>query len=639
VPVPPVLPSGNVASTAAVADFLLYVDGTLVNFVTSHVCDLKLEIGYSHPARLSFTVYAPQHTLPFGHREFIQLVDESFGGLATPLFEGHIHDIVPGKGANEIKYTAYDPTRRAAAEVTIMNGFHDDASSYPRAVWNSKIDNDDDYAFEIEHDASTAVILSTIMENALPELVPMQAAPPSGQAYVDADLTAFDYVSQEKVVFESETIRGGIDRLLGLYPNYRILFQPGEGVGGRCWRFRDVISAPQVTLTLNDHSDTQENKVLSLDIGRSMESRATAVKIYGPEKTETGDISTSSGLTKLWNGAYDSGFETGGPGGSPLWVDVSRKWQITDEDKRHMANLLPEGYEITNLKSGVNGSTGENVTTSYTSRFIAFLATWDGGTSWEPIEGASFDKNQGIITTPFHVYKYEEPEIEGEDPNYTLPDTVRLVYPYFIAGLSVRYPSSGYSGTAESVAGAEIEMRRYDESLAVGYERYQISDQATRTGEFEKLAQSIQEARRDIVYTGGVTLQGLCYEWLRLNRRVNITAIDGDGAALTTGWEEIDAILTDVEYDFSDRLTTLTFSSDHMEFTQADPEALKTLLKLDAMAEPQPTWVVIEYDYGHGRKARFVVQSMNEDRYGGDASAEDTASKYDPNSPNYQPPA
>jgi len=636
VPVPPVLPAGNVASTAYTPALVFYVDGSPVNLGTSRVCDIKLQISYSHPARLSFTVYQAQHTLPFGHREFIQLADENFGGLATPLFEGHIHDINPGKDANEIQYVAYDPTRRAAAEVTIMNGLHDDSSSYPRAVFNCKIDNDDDIAFEIEHDATTQDIIETLFEYALPELTPMQAAPEDGSdAYVSSDLTAFDYKSQEKIVFESETLRGGLDRLLNLYPQYRIVWEPGEGSSGRRWRFRNVKEAPQVTLTLNDYTEENEHHIGSLDLQRSMEGRATAVKIYGPEKTETGDVSTSSGLTKLWNAAYDAGFETGGPGGSPLWEDVSRKWQITDTTKQHMANILPDNYTITGYKSGVDQATGDNVTTTLVTRRTVFVATWDGGISWEPIEGAEFNKSTGEITTPYHVYKYD-PE-EGNP--YVLPDSVRLVYAYYIPGLSVRYPSSSYSGTAYTVAGAEIEKRIYDESLAVGFERFLIADQAERTAQFEKLAQSVQESLRDIIYTGGCSLRGMCYEFLRLNRRINFAAIDGDGAELVTGWEEIGAILTDVEYDFENMLTTLQFSSDHTEFTQGDPEELRELLKLNAMAEERPNFVVITLDYGFGRKATFIVSSMNEDKYSGDASAEENASRYDPNSSNYQPPA
>lgn len=586
----------------------LWANGLAIDLEAQRVCELKIEIAYSHPARLSWTMHQPQQSLPLPHRAHVILTEETFGGQATPLFEGHIHDVSPGENPNEVRYVAFDPTRRAAQEVTIMNGLHSDPSVYPRAVWNVKIDNDDDYAFELAHDATTAEILQTLLGNALPELATMQAAPISGSAYVAGELEPFDFKSQEKVVFESETLRAGIDRLLGIYPAYRILFTPGEAE--RHWHFQNVKSAPQLTLTLNDHRPSNPHRVLSMKLQRSMEDRATAVKIYGPEKTQSGDVDVSAGtLTKQWNPAYEGGFASTGPGGSPLWADVSRRWQIADPAKRHLANLLPIAVTVDKFKAS------ENATTILYLRTPALLATWDAGDTWEAIHNITVDKNQGIVTTPYHVYKYDE-----SAPNkYQLPDNVRFVFAYYVPGLSVRYPASGYSGTAYTVAGAEIEMRRYDESLAAGFERYLIADQAERSAEFTKLAQSIHEAHRDIIYTGGCTLEGLVWDFARLNKRVNFAAVGSDGAPLATGWEAIDAILTDVEYDFTDRLTTLTFSSDHMEYTQVDPEELKRLLKLSALAAPRSPWVIIEYTDSAGHfNTRFAVTSLNEERYTGD---------------------
>lgn len=603
-----------------------------VDFSDARVSDLTLQFGYSHPARLSWTMHQAQHVTPIPHRAFLQFTDDDYlaGDWNSPLFEGHVHEISPGASANEVLYVAYDPTRRAAQEVTIMNGDHDAPSAYPRAVFNVKIDNDDDRAFEIEHDATTQTILETLFNNAAGQLASMRAAPESAPPYVADDLVSLDYKSQEKIVFESETIRGGIDRLLGPYPQFRILFHPGVGTHLRVWRFVPVMAAPAVTLALNDFSPANPHPVLAMKLSRSLEGRYTAVKIYGPERTAAGDVQVNAGgLVKLWNPAFESGFGVAGPAGSPDYQNLSRVWQIDDPERRHMANILPTAVQVDHYSTD-----GGKTSVTVFLRTPTLLATWDDGDTWEPISNCTIDRNQGIITAPYHVYKYDP---EAPLP-YVLPDNVRLVHAYFQAPLSVRYPATGHGGTAFTVAGAQIEMRHYDESLAVGFERYVIADQEERLEQFGKLAQSIQEARRDIVHTGGCTLRGLRYDFARLNTRIHFAAVDAQGEPLTTGWENIGAILTDVEFDFAQQLTTLQFSSDHAEFLQEDPEELKRLLKLDARRAEIRRPAIITYR--DGRTGRIIAQysaySLNEDIYGGDDASQAVASRYDPNSPNYQ---
>ena len=128
----------------------------------------------------------------------------------------------------------------------------------------------------------------------------------------------------------------------------------------------------------------------------------------------------------------------------------------------------------------------------------------------------------------------------------------------------------------------EVEQRIYDEMLAVGYEQGTPVVLATRTAQYEKLAQALLDARKDIVWTGGCTIAGIDYDFLRLQKRINFAAVDADGDSLTTGWESINAILTDVEYDYEEKLTTLTFSSDIMDFTESQMEDLKRKLKIRA---------------------------------------------------------
>ena len=58
-----------------------------------------------------------------------------------------------------------------------MSGPHANAKVVPRAVWNAKIDTDDDYACEIGHDHTIGDIIEDILANAYNELVSFGAAP------------------------------------------------------------------------------------------------------------------------------------------------------------------------------------------------------------------------------------------------------------------------------------------------------------------------------------------------------------------------------------------------------------------------------------------------------------------------------
>ncbi|MFO0949341.1 MAG: hypothetical protein U1D30_26085 [Planctomycetota bacterium] len=334
-----------------------YLDPTLetwieVDFVTSRVCDLELQFSYSHPARLSWTMHQAQHATPIPHRAFLQFTDDDYlaGTWSTPFRRASTKS--PGAAAN-----AEIPLRRLRSNPPSRPGSHHyerRAATFhlSRAVFNVKIDNDDDRAFEIEHDATTDEILRTLFDNATSELAAMQAAPIAGTPYVASDLAPLDYKSQEKIVFGSETLRGGVDRLLGLYPQFRILFHPGDGMSLRTWRFLNVAAAPAVTLTLNDFQSENPHHVLSMKLSRSLEGRYSAVKIYGPEKTAAADVHVlGGGLDKLWNPAFESGFGVSGPAGSPTYADVARVWQISHPDRRHMANILPAPLSVENYST------------------------------------------------------------------------------------------------------------------------------------------------------------------------------------------------------------------------------------------------------------------------------------------------
>jgi len=545
----------------------------------------RLQGAYSHPYRLNFLIHAASHTKPIKDRSHIILVDENYSAsMALPIFEGHVWEINP-KGPFQIEYVCFDVTMRARNEITIMSGPHADPTVIPRLVYNSKIDNDDDRAFELRHHANVGRIIADLMTHAYNELhTNCQAAPPTfvgGDAFEMSDLTSLDFVPQEKMTFESEQLGQGLERLLNYYPHYRIVFFPGISLTLRKWRFLDVTSAPQVTLTLNKFTET--HKVLSMSLARSIEQRFTAVKIYGPPKTvvdlvyQQDDPSTGSvvetGLAKLWTMQAEINFGILGPWGmKPAIGNAGKQWQVTDTTKRRLAKILP--YEVFIPSSEFNVAGTELLFKR--TRQPTLQVTFDNCNTWWTVNGIILDAANGLITAPNHVFQYTS-------GSYMLPDNARFYFAYYDVPLSVRYPSSSYTGTAYTVAGLAVEKKLYDEQLCVGYEAGPSMSQADRSAQYAKLAESLVKSTKDIIYTGVVVLQGIQYDFLRLWRRINITAVDKNGQAQTTGWEAINAILTDVEYNYSDMTTTLTLGSDQMEFTQQDSEQLKAMLGIEAL--------------------------------------------------------
>lgn len=93
-------------------------------------------------------------------------------------------------------------------------------------------------------------------------------------------------------------------------------------------------------------------------------------------------------------------------------------------------------------------------------------------------------------------------------------------------------------------------------------------------------------------------------------------AKDAHGDPLETGWENANAILTDVEYDYTERLTTLQFSSDEMEFLQMDPEELKRQLKIKAVTKDYRGPILLTWtsNFGYSSYA-WVGRDYNSDVY------------------------
>lgn len=557
-----------------------------IDLAAERVVDLKLSIEYGSPARLRWSMVAPQQSVPFAINTPLALTDDSFAGLENPLFEGHLRDVAPAS-SQRLECLAEDATRWAAERVLVSSATSTFPAAVPRAVYNCDIENDDDHAFSLTVGATVGSIIETLLTVAAPDLVGLLAAPAIGLPYEPLDLAPLDFIPQSKIVFEGEAPTGAIDHLLRLYPQCRWLLHPGT----RQWRVKDVTLSPAITLTLNDFS-AGERRVLSMRLDRSLVDRASAVRICGPPGLLGALATTEDGsLEGDWTFTQELAFPVAGPG-DPLSGNVARVWQVAEPSRRRMGRALPLEQQIPAWNVELAGQS----LTYIRARTPTLAVTWDGE-RWYPARGTALDVQAGKVIAPWPLFRVD---VNG---HFVRPAHARFYFSYHDEPLSVRYPATGHEGSAYERFGIERELVLYDESLAIVHENYQSWTSAERLAEFAKLAQSIHSANKDVIHAGGCVLEGIDYEFLRLDRRVNLAAVDDAGADLTTGWEDINAIVTGVEYDFADQTTLLTFDGDRGSFAPRDTEELKRQLRLDARERP-PSVFIITFDGGLFFQAR-----------------------------------
>lgn len=574
----------------------------------------KMQVSYSHPRMFSFRLNTAQQNRPIPDRTFLYIEDGS-----TVIFTGHVWEIKP-VDANVVDYICYAPDMRARNEITVMSGPDTNANIIPRRVYNAKMVNDDDYLFEYAHDQNVGGMIVDILNDHYNELLAMDAAPLGGGGVgtappyyysggIATDVSSMSYIPQDKVVFESELLGSALDRLLTFYPAYRVLFTPSIAgtVNNNVWRFINVPACSATTLSLNDF--TSSHPVMSLGLSREFTNCYTAIEIYGPQQLETDIVYSSSdsasisatgsalsnssaiwhGLVKQWTSAEATTFGISGPGAAGTGL-TGLQWQIKDPNKRLIspvvigsANLpgvplTPQGMQLPD--SQLN-STAVSVTIRLTNT-PTFQVTWDG-TTWYTVPGVTIDRKNGIITTPYPIYKYQQ----GGSPVYLLPSNARFLFSYFGSPLVARAPglasASQYKGTAAGIGGMDATLKLYDEMFSLGYLQggtpYTTPE---RMAQYEALAQSLLSARENIRYTGGCVLDGIDYTWVNLQACVNFNAYGNSGTIITTGWENIYAMVTDVEYDYEGQITTLTFSSDLLQYKQMNIDTLRKELGIKA---------------------------------------------------------
>ncbi len=560
--------------------------------------EFKLIISYDSPARLTWTCLVPQHTAPLARGTFVRFWPEEAtdpAGVAfsasNPLFEGYIEGIEPQATSIGVSYTACDPTWRATKTVTIFNmawlpggdGLppRPPDNAVPRLIYNCKITNDPDWSVQVGGDGTLGNVIAGILEWCYWPLVECDAGPGDGVTpvlpYDAGDIAAASVKPQEKLDFQSESVRSALEKLNRYDPRLRLLWEPGT----RLWRLQDITSAPVVTLPLNTRSATCP--VLSLQLKPSTEQCVTAISVYGPETVLTEELrwdqptdstaTSAGGLMPLGDPVI---FETYNTSTGEDQAEFWQAWQIVDPDLRRSARMLADTYNYQ-----------KSATLFGQTQYPLLLCSWDAGGSWLEWFAVDFDYLTGSITfrgSPPMFY-VDPPPVTNSTQRYFPPNALRLIWAPFGAPLKVRRPETGFEGTAYTSAGIEIERHEYDEALCIGREYGLPVSSAARMAAFADYGQKLLDERKDIVWTGGASQDGLDYRFCRLNKRVAFSVGDGSGGTQSSDWNDIKAYVTEVEYDFEEPLTTLTFSSDKLELFGMDPQQLKARLNIKALQQ------------------------------------------------------
>lgn len=570
-----------------------------VDITQSGVTQMKLYVRKSAPSMLTWVMTGNQFDQPIPSGSYVRVWEEGAAweghgfGTGHPGFEGFCRT-TPGDVASEVKYTAYDCSQKAASDIDVMseawttNGsgaIITNPVAIPRLVYNVFNWNDDDFAFERGHLGTTGQIIAGILDDALLPLRYYYAAPDADVAYESSDLTDLDYISQKKMVFQSESVRGAVNRMLAdNEPAYACQWHPGF----RKWRFYNQATSPERTYTLN--SPAVDDIVLECQPIKSIEGCYTAVELYGPQTATLSNFVTTDGtLTDISGTGTILQTYTDGTGMHTVYG--ANAWQITDPTYRIGARILPQYIEtpVPIMFFGVttpSGGGAQWISQSVPTISPVLQASWDGGNTWMTVQNPIWNFQTGTVSlgTGRYLYLYTDNPAVGTTQNYYNPTNVRVIYAPLSDPLQVRYPSTGFEGTAFTEENVIATFRQYHEMLAVGYERGNPVTTADRLAQYQKLAWAIHKQRSKTIWAGGMVIDGLKWDLCRLNRRINIAGVDANGNTVTTGMESMGAVLTDVTYDFAEQTTTLMFSSNALETMGYSVQLLMDQLHIKALA-------------------------------------------------------
>ncbi len=554
-----------------------------VDLVAEQIVIVSVERSTEGTAVLMLDCYRRQSTYPIPLLAWVQLEDNG-----TILFEGFCWDVQPSK-SNLVKIKCFGTDHMASREIPVMNLPWDGGSpptpavgAVPRLVMNCYNLVDDDYGTQrtngLTNDEGLLVnpgltvgnMLATVFDDAEPFLVYLLAS--TGQAYVSAQLDAMTHIPMDKEVIESEQLGGAIRQLRTYIKDRKFVWIPGE----RKWSFYDPNESPTETVTLNQSNQQAEDSdtpiVLFMELHRILDGKLPAVRFVGPNATVLGtftwDVTTpgSNNLEPYGDATYLETYtdETGDHD-----VNAYSSWIIEDPTLRAGAHILPKtAFPVfVSMPMGVsdpgNPSTEQFIQTTSPNLEISF----DNGETYGTVQNARFDFINGIVTTNYPMYYWDARELNPPSNQHFWPVTnARLTWASYTAPLEVRYPTSGYEGTSNSIAGMTTELTIYMPELAVGINDSGMPETTQyRLDQAYEIARHLHAERKDIAYVGTLIMHGMRYEYLNLNRRINLRAYDPDGVLQTTGWEDIRAHVTNVKWNFGDQTTEVTCSSDVLQ--------------------------------------------------------------------------
>jgi hypothetical protein len=517
----------------------------------------------------------------------------------------------------------------------------------PRVVYNVTVDADDDYALARASQSSVGTMVQELLDDQAEMLAEFRAGPSSGYAYDATEVDDMTCIPQQKITIETEGVRSAVARIMQQYePRYRMTWRPGDRQW-RFYKVNSSPEITH-TLNDITSANVVLSKELDINLdGRYTAIRyygpqATSVELFTTAATTlTGSNSVIIQQYTTGSGTFDATAYTlyqvtdsakrrsarALPYPTPLfdgplaqitylypifqitfddsnWVIPSPTTQLSatlsvSADTITFAAFRPRNGDriiFANTASTTDPPVPQYsyyaVNSSGTSCKLALtpggtavgLTSSDGAIEATIVAPVVYDYQRGIVDLRTPRWQTRT-AVAGSTQTLFPPTNARLLWAPLINGISLRVPSSGFEGTAYTVAGLENTLERYDEMLAVGREFGQPVTTADRISRFTVLAQSELDERKDIAYTGGMTLDGFDYRYAWLNKRVNLAAKDKDGATLTTGWEAMKAVVTDVEYDFDEMLTTLTFNSDLLSLGSRDVALMKEDLKIKAQEQ------------------------------------------------------
>jgi hypothetical protein len=599
---------------------------------------------------LRFTERVNEHLPTIKRNERMELYDtETPTGTVVPgvrRFFGYVSKIEPQ--GNEVHYTCVDPIGKLHQMMIA------DPSGLPRLVFNVPY-QDPDYVYVLlntfrESEPGTPAnhnvselwrVMLEIHEEAIHAECPGLSAGPPWTAlptghiedHYAPDTLIEDYgFEPDRVIFEEQTLGSAFDDLLQLVPSAELHFDPESkllrwlaranlGVSGT----GTVEDSTRTLNSIEDPSPSYQRPILAKEIGTSLEDRFTRVEIVGePEDQIETATKSGGGLVELWDTGLEATWtiqraRSGGAGANNAYWYVHRQFKLTtgDERKRRILAWSRKGFFV----QGVPGQPSEGfVDPGYTTKYytavlqrqhtpvLAAHFSINGDSGWF-IVPCTYDQINGIIlaTNPLVLG-----DIRTSDTEFVKPDDVAFTYAWPDVPVLASYPEAAatFEGTASEAP--------YNIQRTASFFEDDLFDTEQQVN-YRKLAKSLWRTRGDVIFTGSVVLHGIDYSFEGFNDdrnehygRLNIAGLKDDGTSETTGWEEMDAPVHDIDYDYEANTTTVTFNDDWAEYVFGDYETLK--LRVQEAARRQP--IVIPGGLVGGRVPGRDI------KYGGFATSE-----------------